>query len=342
MKRIILSVVCVIMATLQSMADTRVAILLLHNGNGTTFEFTQLQDAVDAAESGDTLLLSKGAFTLSNTLTINKGVSIIGEGQGTEIKGSINVSIPNVVVSQDELGNPVTEMPSISATMFDALKIRGNVTISNNLSGFKMRKCWVTGEFTPSGVLYNALIDRCVINTFYPRAPKSINIMNCHIGLIRSSSDITNNSEIVYVNCAIRNLLFHPSSGLAKATYINCIISYTSSEASLIKSSTFINSLYTSAVQNIFSTDANYINTIENCYVGGFTMSSNEGMQTLSVTKEQLEAAGFLGTDGTVVGVEGGLTPFSLTPSSIAVTESQLKVDPEKKQLNVTLKVKAN
>ena len=71
-------------------------------------------------------------------------------------------------------------------------------------------------------------------------------------------------------------------------------------------------------------------------------MSNNEGMQTLSVTKEQLEAAGFLGTDGTVVGAEGGLTPFSLTPSSIAVTESQLKVDTEKKQLNVTLKVKAN
>ena len=121
MKRIILTVVCVIMVTLQSMADTRQAILLLHNGNGTMFEFTQLQEAVNAAENGDTLLLSEGSFMLSANLNVNKAVSIIGVGQKTIIRGNINVAIPDVVTS----GALVSEMPVITATMLDALQVRG-------------------------------------------------------------------------------------------------------------------------------------------------------------------------------------------------------------------------
>lgn len=336
MKKIFLSVVCLVIVTLQTMADTRQAILLLHNGNGTMFEFTQLQDAVNAAEDGDTLLLSEGSFNTS--LTINKKVSIIGVGQKSIIRGNINVAIPDVVIS-GTLGSETTEMPVVTATMLDALQIRGNVQITNRLSGFKMRKCWMTGHFDPAANIYNATIDRCFINEVYSRSGlKSIKIQNCSITKIEwdYASD-TRNSEINFINCNIGTLEGYSNF---KALYLNCIIK---APSAMICRSTFINTLYTNAVKNNISTSNDLGCVSDQCYVVDFNSTSGEdGFLTFSFTKEDLESGGYLGADGTVVGMEGGQTPFSLLPSRIAVTESQLKVDTEKKQLNVTLKVKAN
>ena len=50
----------------------------------------------------------------------------------------------------------------------------------------------------------------------------------------------------------------------------------------------------------------------------------------------------YKGTDGTPVGITGGVAPFTLVPSAPRITESTIKVDPEKKLLNVNLKVVAN
>ena len=328
--------VCLLTASMSMWSDTRQAVLLLHNGSGTTFEFTQLQDAVNAAESGDTLLLSEGKFTLSKTLTIDKGISIVGAGTATEISGSITVSIPSVVVSQDELGNEVTEKPSLSATMFESVKIRGSVNINKELSGFRMKKCWITSSFLSASPIDDANIDRCVISTFYAESVVSLNIINSHIG-INNSDGGTNIKELNYINCTIGSM--GSLCANIKATYINCIIGDTKGS---IRNSTLINTLYTSTVENKITTEGSNLSYIDHCYVGQFTYTTNEGMVTLSATKEQLLAAGYLGNDGTVVGVEGGLTPFSLVPSTVSVTESHLTVDPDKKQLNVTLKVKAN
>ena len=52
-----------------------------------------------------------------------------------------------------------------------------------------------------------------------------------------------------------------------------------------------------------------------------------------------LQSNGYLGTDGTVVGIYGGETPYTLVPSVPKVTSSDLQLDNEKKQLNVTLTV---
>lgn len=48
---------------------------------------------------------------------------------------------------------------------------------------------------------------------------------------------------------------------------------------------------------------------------------------------------GFLGTDGTIVGAYGGATPYTLQADGLSIKESVLRVDPDTRQLNVTLKV---
>ena len=55
----------------------------------------------------------------------------------------------------------------------------------------------------------------------------------------------------------------------------------------------------------------------------------------------ELNSYGYLGTDGTVVGIYGGDTPYTgnLTPSVPKVTSSDLDLDNANKVLNVKLTV---
>ena len=81
---------------------------------------------------------------------------------------------------------------------------------------------------------------------------------------------------------------------------------------------------------------------MHNCYNKGFTLKTDQYLNdfpTLSITKEVLLTEGFLGTDGVIIGAEGGYAPYSLEPEGISVKEGVLRVDPETRQLKVTLKV---
>lgn len=48
--------------------------------DNTSYMYDSLSDAVDAAAPGDLIILSPGTHTLTETLTINKSITIIGEG----------------------------------------------------------------------------------------------------------------------------------------------------------------------------------------------------------------------------------------------------------------------
>ena len=52
-----------------------------------------------------------------------------------------------------------------------------------------------------------------------------------------------------------------------------------------------------------------------------------------------LQSQGYLGTDGTIVGIYGGETPYTLEPTVPKVTDSNLQLDMENKKLNVNLTV---
>ena len=58
--------------------------------------------------------------------------------------------------------------------------------------------------------------------------------------------------------------------------------------------------------------------------------------------KYDLEDKGYIGTDGTVVGIEGGSAPFTLEPSVPKVTNSTVAYDAANKLLKVNLTVTTN
>ena len=76
------------------------------------------------------------------------------------------------------------------------------------------------------------------------------------------------------------------------------------------------------------------------------TSSVRQGCYTITyfndTSTSSLQSNGYLGTDGTVVGIYGGATPYDdnmLVPSVPKVTSSDLQLDMEQQKLNVTLTV---
>ena len=60
------------------------------------------------------------------------------------------------------------------------------------------------------------------------------------------------------------------------------------------------------------------------------------------MTVEQRQAAGYLGVDGTVVGIEGGVNPFSLTINAPVIKSSSANVDLNNKKVTINVNVTAN
>ena len=78
MKKILLFLLGLTIASVQTYADTRAQALLLHNGQGKSFDADQLQQAINEAVAGDTICLSEGAFMVS------------GDSQNTNVKFTFN------------------------------------------------------------------------------------------------------------------------------------------------------------------------------------------------------------------------------------------------------------
>ena len=85
-----------------------------------------------------------------------------------------------------------------------------------------------------------------------------------------------------------------------------------------------------------------------NSYVGNSILQSCYGVDNgtnllTDLSKDALLANGYLGNDGTIVGIYGGNTPFvsDMLPAAPKVTDQSISLDLENKKLNVSLKVTA-
>lgn len=340
MKKIIIIIIALVSFNMQLFADARSAVLLLHNGQGKTFEASQLQTAVTQAITGDTICLSEGAYEVpEDTLVIDKPITIMGTGTSScRIVGNIKVAIDGE--------------PTLVARLLDAVRVTEKVIVSKAIKGIKLRKCWIGKFFWVNEDIeaHDILIDRCFLNRFVlKKSIKSALIVNS-VMVWQGYNTNPNKDEIyvtgsnvTFVNCNI--CLLDIYCNLA-ATYQNCIIPAASmSYAGFIKNNTFINTLFAKGTAGAALGNEENIsrdNFVQNCWWGNVSStrdSFNDEYPTFSVTKESLEAQGYLGTDGTIIGAEGGATPFTLETDGIHIKESILKVDPETHQLNVTLKV---
>lgn len=325
MKKQLIMLAYMLIVSIAAFAGTNSKILLQHDGGVKVYDSNQMTQALADAVKGDTIFLSEGTFA---GFDLTKEVMIRGCGTTTIITGAVKIAVA---------GNP-----TFSAPLLDALKIDNSFTVSQPCNKLHIRKCWITGDISFSAKSEDVLIDRCSnSNSNTKKFTMSSNIvsmtvMNSYIWYLYSNG-VTGN-VVTFINCNIGSRY----SKIAEQTFINCIFGYggyNSSNYYELTNCTLLNCLYNTYSSSYYPYNGNVGNSIlQSCYGVDYGDKTLTGM-----SKDDLLANGYLGNDGTIVGIYGGNTPydFNMLPAAPKVTESSVKLDLENKKLNVSLKVTA-
>ena len=335
MKKVLLLAVCFMIVSITASAVSINKALLDHNGTVTTYD--DLQAAINASANGDIIYLTLGTF--KGPFTINKAITIRGTGETSIIDGNVTVSISGT--------------PEITNPIFEALTVSGSVTINSAMSNLMVRKCKITGGLGLDGTINGGKIERCQIGKMtFGGTVDNVYIDRCYITSTLSLSSTINGMTVV--NTKLYDVIAN-SGATGNTTFVNCNI-YSLFTSNF--SGTIINSIIQSPANsqsgtyNLSSTVL--LNTIINqCqYYGSFTIGSSSVTQNCYFVNSRNYVnsscnsnpdSNYLGTDGTIVGIYGGSTPYSdegmFTPSVPKVTSSSLDLDMKNKQLNVKLTV---
>lgn len=70
-------------------------------GAGTGYDYATIQEAIDAANSGDIIQVANGTYTLTSTLNVNEQVSIVGESESGVIIDATAIDGYGILVTAD-------------------------------------------------------------------------------------------------------------------------------------------------------------------------------------------------------------------------------------------------
>ena len=307
MRKQLLTLACLLMATMGVNAQIS-KVALQHKGAVTLYDTDQIQIAIDNSVDGDTIFLNEGEFP---GFTVNKKISVIGKGNSeTKVTSNITIAIPN--------------SPTLTARVLDGLNISGyDITVSNAVNSLVIRKCQFS-QISFSGVVDKALIDRCNISSYISLSSNvvGLDVVNSQLGYLRGSAYTP--SAVNVVNCDVTYNIYNLSSSAISNTNV-----------------TFINSrVYNYYSSYHYGTGCNYVKCAVRGQAYGIYQNCWNTYDTVcSYTKDQLIRDGYLGTDETCIGRDGGTTPYTLVSTAPKITDYTLKVDTGEKKLNVNVKV---
>ena len=304
MKAKTLLTACLFMLAVGANAANDGKAILHHDKKPTAiYDADKLSDALNAAVAGDTIYLSAGMYP---TFTLDKAITIKGAGTNTKISNGVTIDIP---------GNP-----TLTSSLLEAVEVNGAITVKSDMTNFLIKMVKTTDLQFANQLNTNALVDRCYLDKFtITSAMTDFYVRNSYIWNLTSTSLKFNKCN--FINCRIKG-----DWNKAAGRFINCELRRTGDNTS-IKSSILSYSL-------VYSYN-NYL---------GVDPSSYQEKVYFDATYDWLSFddrlnKGYICKDGTVVGVEGGKTPYSLTPSGPKETSSTVKVSDSDKKLNVTITV---
>ena len=274
------------------------------------YDADQLSEALIAATAGDTIYLSAGTFP---TFTLDKAITIKGAGDNTKISNGVTIDIP---------GNP-----TLSSALLEAVEVNGTITVKSDMTNFLIKMVKTTDLQFANQLNTNALVDRCYLDKFtITSAMTDFYVRNSYIWNLTSTSLKFNKCN--FINCRILG-----DWNKAAGRFINCELSQIGNDYLTIKSSILS---YTLVYSYFIGVDAStYMDYNKDPYYDNSHYYNN--LAWLSVD-DRLNK-GYISKDGTVVGVEGGKTPYTLMPSGPKETSSTMKVSDSEKKLNVSITV---
>ena len=326
MKKNILFVI--LLMAVASMARANDGMVILQSkGTVKFYDSSKVSDAIAAAVEGDTIDLAAGSFNYG--FTIDKNILLRGRSadyHGSKFytiisNNSISVTSP-CTIEGIYFYYDVNVTKSAPGLRITSCAIR-NLTFAEDMPGMTIERSWIRNEM-------------CLDNL----KSKDINVNNCKIYYLYGGSD--ESRPATFRNCNISNVYSNynekPYTGVNK--FINCILEsnydYMYGSDGVLWANVEVNCLWHVNKWGI------------NTYVSRYNFDENDGKSylfsspsygTCSYTKEELIEKGYLGTDGTVVGADGGAYPFTLTPLNTQITTSTLTVDDTTKQVTADVEV---
>ncbi len=287
-------------------------------------------EALSDAESGDLISLSSGYFNAPDSL--NKAVVIQGAGMmlnnwnsnPTVIAWHLNVYLP-----ENDKNGLVLEGISLAHDH--------NIIIHSDVESLSIIKCKMRNLEFDDITATNVLIDRCYIYDSFNTGSEADGGLVVRNSFIQKFYGENNNPSNRYIhNCYIYSNQNYGQ--IVTGKYENNIIqncnvnSYCQYYYNVI--------LYRNGNSEAFI-DGNQIldaNTFSALFVQGSVPSGENADPQL--TDEA--AAEYLGNDGTQVGMYGGATPFTITPSCPQITSSEVAPQSDANgKLNVKITVEA-
>lgn len=286
--------------------------------------FVQAYNA--AADSADVITLSSGYFDVPST--ISKSVSVFGAGmeddsitgiKATQLSSNISIKHGNKI---DDDGN----------TQTDAVHVNGM-----RLEGLSLSTIYA-GEHNDAPI--NGLtIAKCKFSDFRAYSPISdLTIRQSRFGTINFSYNNTIFNNILVSNSHFGYIAL-PSGSASKNVQIDhCVVTYDGTtpytNVALVTNSILYGTLYTgstgrnnifvgksSAGSSIQDADANWTG-LKNA--GVWAADGEDGSYDASKTFELKYPAKYVGTDGTEVGLHGGLYPWNKIPCTPRITKSEI------------------
>lgn len=304
MKKRFLFTLGLIVLSMQAVMAQKAIAMLHHNDTVTIFSNEQVQDAINKAVDGDIIYLSEGVFA---DFTVGKDITIMGTGKATVIPGMVTIKKSKAI----KISNI-----HVSGTLKFANYYGTNTTIS----GTKIVQCLIgdmnlTREYGYDLYSNIEITMSQITNLSLSGEVESLTATNSKIKKLSGSG--ASNSSAKFINCNISVVGYKGTSD--KNSFQNCII------GTLYNGSSY-NCLYKEGVGGTFTecfkdTDITFDSDL-NC----------------SLSESELRKKGYLGTDGSIVGIDGGgSTPFTLASPLLQVVEHEIEIDNKNKRLRVTL-----
>lgn len=333
MKKIFFIIICCLtMATSEALAQDNGKIFLQHNGIITNiFDRDGMSDAISAAAEGDSIFLSAGNF--HGSFTINKSISIIGVGANDN---SNNRTFLDYGGSDIRIESSETQ--SIDAIHLEGVYMCNSFNICTNTNNLTIKKCYfqngISFGWNNNCWVKNAKIDRSRVSYLGMSGQiENLTVKNSKINNTYGTGGITI-ASCKYINCNIRSV-----GSNTKAMFVNSIINSigNGTEEFLSSQSMLVNTLY----HNMNGYDPMEKCSQQDCWSSTETLIQDNGNCDCTMTEEQLKAANYLGTDGTVVGIEGGVNPYTLERHIPVITQKGTKVDLDSKKVIINVNVTA-
>lgn len=334
MKKFLFSFVALFCVTI-SFAQSSLLATLSHEGQISTFYgATALREAHSAATHGDIITLSSGTFVSVN---ITKAITLRGAGMAID---TVHNTLPTVI-SGDFIIN-IADSVSQKLTMEGVYSndYMGYVNVNNPVFLKSRFKSIGYNNNSRTDKIKDAMFVHCrIAENIYLLDNCSASLINCIVGNPYSSNDKTSNFE--FTNCVV-----YKYNNVRASSYINCVLISNTNYDNLITlngSCSAYNNISNNKgsfynIPNSTNRTVEKIETLFKTYKGGeFKNLDSENFELTDAAK-----AKYLGSDGTQVGIYGGMLPYNTTPSNPQITKCKVaSKSTADGKLSVDIEVKA-